>query len=81
MCFCRNYCLKMSHYGLRSLQNFCSQNRIPVFEIWNCFALFAIQTSFRNFVNPKQNLDFNYNFPIDLVVIRIPFGAKSIGKV
>ena len=29
----------------------------------------------------KQNFDCNYTFPINLAQNRIPFGAKSIGKV
>ena len=29
----------------------------------------------------KPNLDFSYMFPIDLLPIRISFGAKLIGEV
>ena len=36
---------------------------------------------FLNLVNPNQNLDCNYTFPIDLALDGIPFDAKSIGKV
>ena len=36
---------------------------------------------FSEYCESKPNLDYNYTFPIDLSPNRIPFGAKSIGKV
>ena len=34
----------------------------------------------RNLVNPNQNLDCNYHFPINLAPIRIPIDTESVGK-
>ena len=48
----------------------------PNFSLWNCKNVLTVCVSWID----KPNSDGNYTFPVDLAPIRIPVGARSIGK-